>query len=74
MERLRQRADFLAAATGAKVPAINKTAIEKGQKEELEAFGQGLRSGKWPIPLWEQIQATEIALQVESQIGLPAPA
>jgi predicted dehydrogenase/threonine dehydrogenase-like Zn-dependent dehydrogenase len=60
--------------TGAKVPAINKTAIEKGQKEELEAFGQGLRSGKWPIPLWEQIQATEIALQVESQIGLPAPA
>jgi predicted dehydrogenase/threonine dehydrogenase-like Zn-dependent dehydrogenase len=38
---------------------------EKGQKEELQAFAAGIRGGEWPIPLWQQLQATEIALSVE---------
>ncbi len=42
----------------------------KGHREELEAFGQSIMNGgAWPIPFWQQIQATEIAFSVESQIN-----
>jgi predicted dehydrogenase/threonine dehydrogenase-like Zn-dependent dehydrogenase len=40
---------------------------QKGQAEELRAFAAGVRAGRWPIPLWQQLQATDIALQVEAQ-------
>jgi len=41
----------------------------KGHREELEAFADAVaHGGAWPIPLWQQVQATDIALQVESQI------
>ena len=40
--------------------------IDKGQKEELVAFADAINKGnKWPIPLWQQIQATEISFEVE---------
>lgn len=40
---------------------------EKGQKEELIAFGHAIRSGgDWPIGLWEQVQATRISFAVEN--------
>ena len=39
---------------------------EKGQKEELECFFDAIaRGGDWPIPLWEQVQATRVALDIE---------
>ena len=39
---------------------------DKGQKDELIAVSEAIRAGgEWPIPLWEQVQATEIALAVE---------
>lgn len=39
---------------------------EKGQKEELIAFAKAIQEGgPWPIPLWQQAQAMEIAFQVE---------
>jgi hypothetical protein len=42
---------------------------DKGHKRELEAFAETLeKGGEWPIPLWQQLQATEIALQVEELI------
>jgi predicted dehydrogenase/threonine dehydrogenase-like Zn-dependent dehydrogenase len=41
---------------------------EKGQKEELQAFAAGIRDGEWPIPLWQQLQATEIALTVDRKL------
>ena len=42
---------------------------DKGQKEEIAAFARCIsEGGPWPIELWEQIQATEIALRVERQI------
>jgi predicted dehydrogenase len=46
---------------------------EKGLREELEAF-HAAATGKaeWPIPLWQQLQATEIALEVNRQIGARA--
>jgi predicted dehydrogenase/threonine dehydrogenase-like Zn-dependent dehydrogenase len=43
---------------------------EKGQKEELEAFARAIQTGgPSPIPLWEQEQATSIALEVESALN-----
>jgi predicted dehydrogenase/threonine dehydrogenase-like Zn-dependent dehydrogenase len=42
----------------------------KGHFEELKAFVEATGTGgEWPIPLWEQIQASRIALEVERQIG-----
>jgi hypothetical protein len=42
---------------------------EKGQREELEALVRAIREGgEWPIPLWQQLQATDIALRVQDQI------
>lgn len=39
---------------------------EKGHRQELVAFFESLAEGQpWPIPFWEQVQATEIALTVE---------
>ncbi len=54
------------ALSGAATPAVEGKAAEKGQKQELEAFARAIRcGGEWPIALWQQIQATEIALRVE---------
>lgn len=39
---------------------------EKGHLEALTLFGKAIQQGEdWPIPMWQQIQATEIALKVE---------
>jgi predicted dehydrogenase len=43
---------------------------DKGHKRELEVFADTLKKGgEWPIPLWQQLQATEIALQVDELIN-----
>lgn len=48
---------------------------DKGHRAELIAFARAIKGGgDWPIPLWQQIQATEIALAVEDQILGPATA
>lgn len=48
-------------------PSIETKFAEKGQKEELIAFAKAIQEGTAsPIPLWQQIQAMEIAFQVES--------
>ncbi len=39
---------------------------DKGHRAELEAFARCiLDGGDWPVPLWQQVQATEIAFEVE---------
>jgi predicted dehydrogenase/threonine dehydrogenase-like Zn-dependent dehydrogenase len=39
---------------------------EKGHHEELYEFAKTIKSGgAWPIPLWQQYQATEISLSIE---------
>jgi predicted dehydrogenase/threonine dehydrogenase-like Zn-dependent dehydrogenase len=51
---------------GAAVKGVETSLIEKGHRRELEEFARTIQSGgEWPAPLWQQIQATEIALQVE---------
>ena len=49
---------------------------EKGHLKELETFLRSVRGEyDWPIPLWQQVQATRIALEVEKQIasGVTSP-
>ncbi len=51
---------------GAKVARVSTAGSSKGQREELEAFGRAIRDGSgWPSPLWQQLQAMEIAFRVE---------
>lgn len=43
--------------------------MEKGHREELVAFARAIQQGgEWPIPLWQQVQATQVALDVERMI------
>jgi len=50
-----------------KLETRNRT---KGHREELEAFGNSIKNGgQWPIPFWQQAQATDIAFTVESEIN-----
>ncbi len=56
--------------TGARAKGVSTSTMEKGQKEELTALAQAIRQGgEWPIPLWQQVQATEIALAIEPFLG-----
>ena len=54
---------------GAKSKGIESAAQDKGQKAELETLAKMLKNGgEWPIPLWQQIQATQISFEVEGQL------
>jgi predicted dehydrogenase/threonine dehydrogenase-like Zn-dependent dehydrogenase len=56
-------------AAGAGWKGLRTRLPEKGQKEELECFVRTINEGgAWPIALWEQQQATRIALDVESAL------
>jgi predicted dehydrogenase/threonine dehydrogenase-like Zn-dependent dehydrogenase len=56
--------------SGAKGLPISTPNPAKGHEEEFVAFARAIRrGGEWPIPLWQQLAATRIALQVESQLG-----
>ncbi len=59
--------DYLTlAVTGARAKGVESRLQQKGHLEELQAFARCIRQGgEWPIPLWEQIQATEISFEVE---------
>jgi hypothetical protein len=49
---------------------VKLRAQDKGQKDELAAFGLAVRAGgEWPIPLWEQLQTSEIALRVDEALN-----
>jgi len=40
--------------------------IQKGHREELAALASAIKSGgAWPIPFWQQRQATEISFRIE---------
>ena len=51
---------------GSNAKGVTSKLTDKGHKRELEAFAETLeKGGEWPIPLWQQLQATEIALHIE---------
>jgi len=53
---------------GGKIHGLETKNPEKGHREELESFFRVVREGgEWPIPLWQQFQATEIALLAEER-------
>lgn len=59
---------------GASLKGLKTPRPEKGHLEELLAFAQAVRQGgEWPIPLWQQAQATAIALRVEELLLAPRP-
>ena len=42
---------------------------DKGHFSELQVLANALRTGgDWPIPLWQQVQATRISLDVEREL------
>jgi len=49
---------------GIKIHEIKTSVSDKGHLEELEALYEGLKTGKWPIELWDLIQTTKISLLV----------
>lgn len=49
---------------GIDVEEIRTLTSDKGQLEELEALYEGLKTGKWPIQLWELIQTTKATLLI----------
>jgi predicted dehydrogenase len=53
-------------ATGTRQQPMETRAASKGQKEELKAFAAAIRGeAEWPIPLWQQLQATRISFEVD---------
>ncbi len=52
--------------TGNRQKPLETRASDKGQKEELQAFAAAIRGQvDWPIPFWQQLQATRISLAIE---------
>jgi predicted dehydrogenase/threonine dehydrogenase-like Zn-dependent dehydrogenase len=59
----------LLSASGRKTPVWSSRTIDKGHRQELRALADCLlRSGPWPISLEEQLRATRISFDVETQI------
>ena len=48
--------------------SVKTPAPDKGFRDELVAFADGINSGRWPIPWWQQKQVVEIGLEVERQL------
>jgi predicted dehydrogenase/threonine dehydrogenase-like Zn-dependent dehydrogenase len=61
---------------GAPGGTLSTPAQDKGHKDELVAFADGVNGKGWPSPWWQQLQAARIALAVEAQLdpaAAPAP-
>lgn len=41
---------------------------DKGLLSELECFANGIRTGEWPIPLWQQLQVSHVAFAIEEML------
>jgi predicted dehydrogenase/threonine dehydrogenase-like Zn-dependent dehydrogenase len=55
---------------GARAKGVSSKLPDKGQKEEIIAFADAIQKGAaWPIPWWQQVQATEMAFAVEERLG-----
>jgi predicted dehydrogenase/threonine dehydrogenase-like Zn-dependent dehydrogenase len=53
---------------GAPGRALSTPVQDKGLKDELVAFADGVNGKGWPAPWWQQLQASRIALAVEAQL------
>jgi predicted dehydrogenase len=56
--------------TGANIKGIESKTLEKGQMEEMIAFAKAIQQGgDWPIPFWQQVQATKISFLIENALA-----
>jgi len=53
---------------GAKNISLQTHIQDKGLIFELERFAKGIQTGEWPIPLWQQLQVSEVAFVVEEMV------
>jgi predicted dehydrogenase len=53
---------------GGKPLHLSRRRQDKGHFNELQSFVRGIRTGEWPAPLWQQLQAMEMAFAVEDCI------
>lgn len=53
---------------GAKKQSLQTRLQDKGLMIELERFAQGIQTGDWPIPWWQQVQVSEVAFAVEEMV------
>lgn len=52
--------------TGKRGKLLETRSSDKGQKDELQAFARAIRGQNgWPIPLWQQLQASRVALEID---------
>jgi len=50
---------------GARYKGLDSKMAAKGHLEELKAFAEAIKDKREAIPLWQQVQATEISFEVE---------
>lgn len=60
--------DFKALSVTGRPGGFSSKAAEKGHREELKAFAAAIRHGEQAVPLWQTLQAMEIAFAVEEVI------
>lgn len=53
---------------GVKGKSLKTQLQEKGFNEELIAFADAINGGQWPIPWWQQLQTSRVALLLDRQI------
>lgn len=54
---------------GTKEKGVKTKMMDKGLEEELRLFAQAIKGeGQWPNPLWQQVQAMEMAFGVENNL------
>lgn len=62
-------------ADGGDLKPVKNRMQDKGHKAEIIAFVEAIQTGgPWPLSLWEQAQATRIALEVETAMAAVATA
>ncbi len=54
---------------GMNLNPIKSKIADKGHLSELRAFNKAIKEGREAIPLWHQVQATEISFQVEEKLS-----
>jgi predicted dehydrogenase/threonine dehydrogenase-like Zn-dependent dehydrogenase len=55
--------------SGSNVKGLKTPLQDKGHNQELVEFARSILHGTgWPIPLWQQIQAMEIAFEIETHL------
>lgn len=53
---------------GAEKQSLQTRLQDKGLMIELERFAQGIQTGEWPIPWWQQLQVSDVAFALEEMI------